>query len=213
MLPVNIPRCHQIHLNGVRCGSPALRGQSHCYYHSVVRQKRDVPTIPYLEDALSVQFSLREIMQGVALGKWDTKRAALLLYALQIASSNLKRVDSELRLAKYDAITDVPAASYINAPEITSSKNNVGAPPKSDGAPFVARHAERQVGKKKRAAHRSTKPAKKAAARVPITPPSNETAAPKPAAAASFPGMFMPGETNAAVANASHTNGSATGGI
>src|SRR5690242_9311162 len=117
MLPLDIPRCHHIHLNGVRCGSPALRGQTHCYYHSVVRQKREVPTIPCLEDALSVQFSLREIMQGVALGKWDTKRAALLLYALQIASSNLKRIESELRLAKHDAITEVPADSYINAPE------------------------------------------------------------------------------------------------
>lgn len=208
MLPVNIPRCHQIHLNGVRCGSPALRGQSHCYYHSVVRQKRDVPTIPYLEDALSVQFSLREIMQGVALGKWDTKRAALLLYALQIASSNLKRVDSELRLAKYDAITDVPAASYINAPEITSSKNNVGAPPKSDGAPFVARHVERQVGKKKRAAHRSATPAKKSAARAdePMSRSADEPIA-KPPASASFPGMFIPG---AEATRLNGSNGSAT---
>ena len=46
MLPLNIPHCHHIHLNGIRCGSPALRGQSHCYYHSVLRQERDVPPFP-----------------------------------------------------------------------------------------------------------------------------------------------------------------------
>ena len=182
MLPLNIPHCHHIHLNGIRCGSPALRGQSHCYYHSVLRQERDVPTIPYLDDALSVQFSLREIIQGVASGKWDTKRAALLLYALQIASSNLKRIESELRLARYDAIVDVPAESYVNAPE-----------------------PERKAVTKKslaRAAHRRTSATKKRVAHTPIIPPPTETAVPKPAASASFPGMFLPG------AQAAHINGS-----
>ena len=191
MLPIDVPRCHQIHLNGVRCGSPALRGQSHCYYHSVLRQKRDVPTIPYLEDALSVQFSLREIMQGVALGKWDTKRAALLLYALQIASSNLKRIESEFRLAKYDAITEVPLESYVNADELKASKKNTGT--------------------KKKSAHRSAKRAKNSAPKKPAAPSTvaaEASGSPARAAVArdgvkSFPGMFMPGEPS------SHANGSA----
>ena len=194
MLPINVPRCHQIHLNGVRCGSPALRGQTHCYYHSVLRQKRDVPTIPYLEDALSVQFSLREIMQGVALGQWDLKRAALLLYALQIASSNLNRIQRELIHAHVEAITEVPLESYIDAPE----KKNVGAP-------FFAKRssAERRVGKKTKAAHRSAKPAKKPAMSNSAVPQFENSAVSKPAASAGFPGMFMPGESK------SRANGSA----
>ena len=190
MLPVNIAQCHQIHLNGVRCGSPALRGQSHCYYHSVLRQKREVPTIPYLDDALSVQFSLREIIQGVASGKWDTKRAALLLYALQIASSNLKRIEGELRLAKCDAITEVPAESYVNAPE------------KKAGAPRSRTNKKRPA----RTSHRSAKAAKKPAAPASdsITQsPNDSISTPKPSASASFPNMFMPG------AQSAHTNGSA----
>ena len=184
MLPLNIPRCHQIHLNGVRCGSPALRGQSHCYYHSVLRQKRTVPTIPYLDDALSVQFSLREIMQGLALGQWDLKRAALLLYALQIASSNLNRIQHELIHASVDAITEVPLESYVNAGELKPRKKNAGT--------------------KKKAAHRSAKPAKKPAVHT-DEPMNRSTDEPitKPVASASFPGMFMPGEPT------SHANGSA----
>jgi len=127
-----IAQCQHIRLSGLRCGSPALRGQRHCYYHSVIRQERPTATIPQLDDGLNIQFSLREIVQGIAVGKWDTKRAALLLYAMQIAASNLRAARAELTLARFDSVTDVPT--------------------KIHGAPFSARHAERKVGKKKTAA-------------------------------------------------------------
>jgi hypothetical protein len=111
MLPSNIPQCQHIQLSGVRCGSPALRGQTHCYYHSVLRQKRENIVIPQLDEALNIQFSLRQIIHGIAFGQWDTKRAALLLYALQIASSNMRLVEAELLAAQADAVTEMPAAA------------------------------------------------------------------------------------------------------
>jgi hypothetical protein len=36
----NIPQCQHIKLNGVRCGSPALRGKDLCYFHN--RHERHV---------------------------------------------------------------------------------------------------------------------------------------------------------------------------
>ena len=29
-----VPECHQIKVSGGKCGSPALRGQLYCYFHS-----------------------------------------------------------------------------------------------------------------------------------------------------------------------------------
>lgn len=89
-LPDNIPQCQHIRCNGVRCGSPALRGKQHCYYHDYTRKPSRV--LAELEDAESIQLALRQVIKWVAFGM-ETKRAALILYALQIASSNLKYIE------------------------------------------------------------------------------------------------------------------------
>jgi hypothetical protein len=49
--------------------------------------------MPLLEDANAVQMALMQVMQLLALGRMDHDTARLLLYSLQIASSNLARID------------------------------------------------------------------------------------------------------------------------
>ncbi|HEV8525904.1 MAG TPA: hypothetical protein VGQ71_15525, partial [Terriglobales bacterium] len=90
----NIPQCNHIKLNGVRCGSPALRGKDLFYFHNRVRERHQ-SYIPFLEDGNSVQFSLVKIMRAIMDDEIDPKKAGLLLYALQIAATNIKQVRTE----------------------------------------------------------------------------------------------------------------------
>ena len=98
----NVPRCQHVKVNGTQCGSPALRRRRHCYFHdSVQRRRRKIAAdtaaqyrfdLPLLEDANSVQMALMKVMQMLGSGRMDHKTAGLMLYALQTASVNLRRV-------------------------------------------------------------------------------------------------------------------------
>ena len=99
-------RCQHIKVSGIQCGSPALRNKAFCFYH---QQNRTLPIecyaeqeystgeidLPPFEDAHSVQYVLRQVVQMVMQKRIERKTASLLLYALQIASSNLKRMELE----------------------------------------------------------------------------------------------------------------------
>jgi hypothetical protein len=100
------PRCRHIKVNGTQCGSPALRNKNFCFYHQenrpwAIECYSDGPdatgeiTLPYFEDAHSVQAVIRQVVQMVLQKRLERKTASLLLYALQIASSNLKRMELE----------------------------------------------------------------------------------------------------------------------
>src|SRR5207237_850244 len=46
-------------------------------------------------DASSVQVALMQVLRGLARQQWDPRRAGLILYALQIASQNVKQIREE----------------------------------------------------------------------------------------------------------------------
>src|SRR6266403_6117261 len=99
-------RCQHVKVAGTQCGSPALRSKKFCYYH---QQDRPMAvecyydggyatgeiTLPFFEEALSIQAVIRQVVQMVLQKRLERKTASLLLYALQIASSNLKRMELE----------------------------------------------------------------------------------------------------------------------
>ncbi len=105
--PNSIPRCEHLKVNGTQCGSPALRRHHFCFFHkrwqetriilnaNRARRGRAALDLPVLEDANSIQVSLMQIMRLILSGQIDPKTAGLLLYALQTASSNLKRINFE----------------------------------------------------------------------------------------------------------------------
>lgn len=101
-------QCEHIMVNGEFCGSPALRGRNYCYFHltyigrrlraermheaAMARSSADPVAaleLPPLEDANSIQMSLMQVVDAVLHNRLDSKRAGLVLYALQTASSNL----------------------------------------------------------------------------------------------------------------------------
>jgi len=93
--------CDHLKEDGVYCESPALRGQNFCYFHLTVRARRMQAAqarrrgetcrihLPVLEDMHAVQSSLMQVLDALADDRIDHKRAGLMLYALQQASTNL----------------------------------------------------------------------------------------------------------------------------
>jgi len=110
-MAVEVRKCTHIKVNGIKCGSPALKISDRCYFHdqafrrlrTSVLQKPAV--FPVLEDANSIQVAIMDIMNDLRYDHIDQKLAGKLLYALQIASYNLKRMD----LDRQDTIQDLPA--------------------------------------------------------------------------------------------------------
>jgi hypothetical protein len=95
-------QCMHIMVDGVHCGSPAMRRNRFCYHHKrqreqrtalnaeSARNRRNLPFVmPVLEDAGAIQVSLTQIMRLLAAGQIDRQTANLMLYSLQIATSNL----------------------------------------------------------------------------------------------------------------------------
>lgn len=90
--------CTHVKVTGVRCGSPALRGEDFCYFHQ--RMMRGVATpsnarlhpIALIENEEAIQASLMEVINALARNTIDLRRADLMLKALFIAVKNSRRV-------------------------------------------------------------------------------------------------------------------------
>lgn len=98
-----IRRCQHIKVNGTQCGSPARRNQRLCHFHRENQPERVKVggkggvniVMPVLEDAQSIQTVVRQVAILVLGGKIDNQQAALMLSALRIASTNLRRILTE----------------------------------------------------------------------------------------------------------------------
>ena len=112
--------CRHIRISGDRCNSPALNSGVFCYFHVQLGDRnhklnaqpatilhpmtlqdgsqRDPIAVaeplqlnfPPLEDRHSIQLALSMLITALANDRLDPRRAATLLYALQIASNNAK---------------------------------------------------------------------------------------------------------------------------
>jgi hypothetical protein len=85
--------CRHIKANGLRCESPALKGSQFCYYHSKVHiigaqsKLKDVSLqLPAPEDPAAIQLSVARISNALLSGRIDTRKAASLLYGLQVVA-------------------------------------------------------------------------------------------------------------------------------
>src|SRR3954463_6003406 len=91
---VVIAQCEHVRLSGQRCGSPAPRGEPRRYFHNTARNP-DSGGIPLPEFAASIQLGLSRVIRNLEAEPACSKNYALMLYALQTASANLKRVREE----------------------------------------------------------------------------------------------------------------------
>jgi hypothetical protein len=103
--------CRHIKTNGLQCKGAALAGGIWCYFHHRLHQRHTAfrPTqatrgylipgqhieLTALEDRESVQVALSVVINALATGQLDIKRATALLYGLQLASNNARGLYTE----------------------------------------------------------------------------------------------------------------------
>ncbi len=95
-----VNECRFIKTNGLKCGSPALRGSQFCYFHGrrriylsprPRRQPREEPiNLPVLRDPSDMLATINELLDGLASNRISPKRAGSILYALQLARQNFE---------------------------------------------------------------------------------------------------------------------------
>ena len=103
--------CRHIKTNGLRCKSPSVTQTVYCYFHTRLHQRhaafrpqgdaaryviagQHVQLLP-LEDRESVQTALSVVINALALGQLETRRATALLYGLQLAAINSGKLNTQ----------------------------------------------------------------------------------------------------------------------
>ena len=101
--------CAQRKANGDPCQSPALRGERFCHYHKVMgKPKAEIDNnpsghtyLPVFEDAVSIQSAISDVCEMMLHRRIETKEAAILLYAMQVASTNMAHMNGEKAQRKH----------------------------------------------------------------------------------------------------------------
>lgn len=116
-VPPTAPRCQHIHDNNGRCGSPALRGQAFCYWHSTARatNKKKTFEMPILDNPNSVQLAVSQVISLLMSGQITPYHASVAFYGLQISSRNEQRVNSYNRYAVSE-LTPAMEVEFTPAP-------------------------------------------------------------------------------------------------
>jgi len=118
----NVKTCTHIKVTGIRCGSPALRGEHFCYFHQ--RMMRGVATPPnarlhpiaLIESEEAIQASLMEVINALARNTIDLKRAQLILRALHIAVKNARR--SRFDAHESSMVREIPTYPQESKPAV-----------------------------------------------------------------------------------------------
>jgi hypothetical protein len=98
------PLCRHIRANGLRCKSPALTDTIYCFFHARLHERHSnyrhtalsrgylIPgqhiQLTALEDRESIQVALSVVINALATGDLESRRATALLYGLQLAGAN-----------------------------------------------------------------------------------------------------------------------------
>jgi hypothetical protein len=92
----NAPRCQHPRTGGGTCRAPRVRGKKYCHMHEMLEEARpEKINLPSLGDARAIHAAIAKGAQAVVDGKLELKQASILGYYLQLALSNVGRVDFE----------------------------------------------------------------------------------------------------------------------
>ncbi|MGZ4876626.1 MAG: hypothetical protein ACXVIO_00395 [Candidatus Angelobacter sp.] len=90
------PRCRHPKAGGGTCRAPRVRGKKYCHMHEMLEAARpEKIDLPNLGDANAIHGAIAKGAQAVVDGKLDYKQASILGYYLQLALSNVGRVNFE----------------------------------------------------------------------------------------------------------------------
>jgi hypothetical protein len=136
---MSVKICQHVKVDGTLCQVPPLDGRHYCHFHldnlgrrlrmARARARREPYhlVLPILEDLNAVQVARQQVMDALASGQLDTKRAGQLLFGLQGAANDLRSA-APPRLGVYDpAIDTAPRAT-----EYPDFEEKFGLPPDID---------------------------------------------------------------------------------
>ena len=90
------PRCDYPRSGGRPCRAPKVRGEKYCCMHLAMEATRPTKfSLPALDDANSIQVALNKTAQGLVDGTLNEKVATKLAYVLQVAMTNVNKLDFE----------------------------------------------------------------------------------------------------------------------
>ena len=137
----NVRTCTHIKVSGVRCGSPALRGEQFCYFHQRLIRGVAMPPRPRLnpiamiEDEESIQVALMEVINNLMCGTIELKRAELIIRALHVAAKNIARM--KVGIYASDMVREVPK---YRDPRPATPAPTIPASSKEELAAVIAAH-------------------------------------------------------------------------
>jgi hypothetical protein len=112
-----VPVCEHIKDNGVRCGTPAIRGRHFCYYHSrahrphaIVGEYNYCAPIPESREAL--QIAVAHVLQALSNGKLERKVANSMFYGLHLATKILRMPETAAKPAPPDVVREITPAMH-----------------------------------------------------------------------------------------------------
>ena len=116
----NVRRCTHIQVTGHRCGSPALKQEYFCYFHTRMikgvqtRVDSQIHPIALIENPEAIQAAIMHMIDAVLKGTIDNKRANIVLKALYIAVRNSRNAYFHIR--RDDMVREVPnyAEQYLS---------------------------------------------------------------------------------------------------
>jgi hypothetical protein len=116
----NVRRCTHIQVTGHRCGSPALKQEYFCYFHTRMikgvqtRMDSQIHPVALIENAEAIQAAIMHMIDALLKGTIDNKRATIVLKALYIAVRNSRNVYFHIR--PDDMVHEVPnyAHQYLS---------------------------------------------------------------------------------------------------
>jgi hypothetical protein len=79
-----IEQCQHIKFNGVRCGSPAMRGALMCYFHLRPAKFNDI-RVPEIMDFPTRQKLISQVVNAIITHEIDAKRAMVLFRLIKLS--------------------------------------------------------------------------------------------------------------------------------
>jgi hypothetical protein len=103
--------CAQRKHDGDPCRSPALSGERFCHYHKVMGMPKtnidNSPSghtyLPVFEDSVSIQSAISDVCEMMLHRRIEPKEASVLLYAMQVASTNMAHMNGEKVQRKHNS--------------------------------------------------------------------------------------------------------------
>ena len=134
--------CSERKWNGDPCRSRVVYGESVCHYHKVMGKPKvelnNSPSghtyLPAFEDAVSIQNAISDVCEMMLHRRIEAKEASILLYAMQVASTNMAQLNGQKAKRKQRRTQSSPptnsasSAPPTEAPPANTSPTNSSEP-------------------------------------------------------------------------------------